>query len=78
MLKRQACVKFQRQIFDESEVIQILKVVRSSIFAKCMFAQTIDCGYTLEPPRRPPRRDGSDEFHHLCIGKKNKKKGIRL
>ena len=28
MLTRQACAKFQRQIFDESEVIQILKVVR--------------------------------------------------
>ena len=28
MLKRQACAKFQSQIFDDSEVIQILKVVR--------------------------------------------------
>ena len=28
MLKRQACVKFQSTIFDEGEVIQILKVVR--------------------------------------------------
>ena len=28
MLKRQACAKFQSQIFDESEDIQILKVVR--------------------------------------------------
>ena len=28
MLKRQACAKFQSQIFDESEVIQILKIVR--------------------------------------------------
>ena len=28
MLKRQACAKFQSQIFDESEVIQFLKVVR--------------------------------------------------
>ena len=28
MLKRQACAKFQGQIFDESEVIQILKEVR--------------------------------------------------
>ena len=27
MLKRQACAKFQSQIFDENEVIQILKVV---------------------------------------------------
>ena len=28
MLKRQACANFQSQIFDDSEVIQILKVVR--------------------------------------------------
>ena len=28
MLKRQACAKFQSQIFDKSEVIQILKVMR--------------------------------------------------
>ena len=28
MLKRQARAKFQSQILDESEVIQILKVVR--------------------------------------------------
>ena len=28
MLKRQACAKFQSQIFDEREVIQIIKVVR--------------------------------------------------
>ena len=28
MLKKQACAKFQSQIFDESEVIQVLKVVR--------------------------------------------------
>ena len=28
MLKRQACAKFQSKIYDESEVIQILKVVR--------------------------------------------------
>ena len=28
MLKRQACAKFQSPTFDESEIIQILKVVR--------------------------------------------------
>ena len=31
MLKRQACAKFQSQIFDESEVIQIFKVVRCQV-----------------------------------------------
>ena len=29
-----------------------------------IFAQNIDCGYTLEPPRpiEPPRRGGSNEY----------------
>ena len=41
-------------------------------------AQNIDCGYSLEPPRRggsqwlwyslePPRRGGSNEYHNLCF-----------
>ena len=30
-----------------------------------IIAQNIDCGYTLEPPRR-----GSKEFPHLCFGAK--------
>ena len=28
-----------------------------------MSAQNIDCGYTLEPPRR----GGSNEYHNLCF-----------
>ena len=27
-------------------------------------AQNIDCGYSLEPPRR----GGSNEYHNLCLG----------
>ena len=28
-----------------------------------IFAQNIDCGYTLEPPRR----GGSNEYHNVCF-----------
>ena len=34
-----------------------------------IFAQNIDCGYTLEPPRR----GGSNEYHNLCFGAKIRK-----
>ena len=36
-----------------------------------IFAQNIDCGYTLEPPR--PRRGGSNEYPQSMIWIKNKK-----
>ena len=32
-------------------------------------AQNIDCGYSLEPPRR----GGSNEYHNLCIVQKYEK-----
>ena len=38
-----------------------------------IFAQNIDCGYTLEPPRRPPRRGGSTEYPQSMFWSKNKK-----
>ena len=41
MLKRQACAKFQSQIFDESEVIQILKVVRWHFCQVYMYPQSV-------------------------------------
>ena len=35
-----------------------------------IFAQNIDCGYTLEPPQR----GGSNEYpQSICFGAKNKK-----
>ena len=38
-----------------------------------IFAQNIDCGYMLEPPRRPPRRGGSNEYPQFMFWSKNKK-----
>ena len=37
-----------------------------------IFAQNIDCGYTLEPPRRVT------STHNLCFGAKIRKIGIAL
>ena len=39
-----------------------------------IFAQNIDCGYTLEPPRR----GGSNEYPQSMFWSKNKKIGISL
>ena len=39
-----------------------------------IFAQNIDCGYTLEPPRR----GGSNEYPQSMFWSKNKKIGIPL
>ena len=39
-----------------------------------IFAQNIDCGYTLEPPRRGgSRRGGSNEYPQTMFWSKNKK-----
>ena len=50
-------------------------VVKMEIFSKIFFdvflivAQNIDCGYTLEPPRR----GGSNEYSKSMFWSKNKK-----
>ena len=49
---------------------EIFQVKNSDIFH--LFAQNIECGYSLEPPR--PRRGGSNEYPQsmfLSINKKN-------
>ena len=38
-----------------------------------IFAQNIDCGYTLEPPRRGGSRGGSNEYPQSMFWSKNKK-----
>ena len=58
---------------------EIFKAVKNENFQwKCLdiflnFAQTIDCGYTLEPPR--PILTST---HNLCFGAKIRKIGIPL
>ena len=61
---------------------EIFKVVKNKNFQYenfyifLIFAQNIDCGYTLEPPRR----GGSNEYpqYNLCFGAKIRKIGITL
>ena len=54
---------------------EIFKVVKNEIFHQknldifLIFAQNIDCGYTLEPPRR----GGSNEYPQSMFWSKNKK-----
>ena len=54
----------------------IFKVVTNENFQQkfsdifLIFAQNIDCGYTLEPPRR----GGSNEYPQSMFWSKNKKK----
>ena len=59
---------------------EIFKVVKNENFHPkvfdifLIFAQNIDCGYTLEPPRR----GGSNEYPQSMFWSKNKKIGIPL
>ena len=54
---------------------EVLKVVKNENFLLkifdifLIFAQSIDCGYTLEPPRR----GGSNEYPQSMFWSKNKK-----
>ena len=51
---------------------EIFKVVKNENFLwkfLDIYAQNIDCGYTLEPPRR----DGSNEYPQSMFWSKNKK-----
>ena len=56
------------------EYTEILKVVKKENCQKVfdiflIFAQNIDCGYTLEPPRR----GGSNDYPQSMFWSKNKK-----
>ena len=56
-----------------TEIIKVVKVVKNENFhwkkfgIFLIFAQNIDCGYTLEPPLHT---------HNLCFGAKIRKIGI--
>ena len=67
---------------------EIFKVVKNENFPLknfdifLIFAQNIDCGYTLEPPRRVPTiyvlEAVLTSTHNLCFGAKIRKIGIPL
>ena len=60
------------------------QIKNSDIFP--ISAQNIDCGYSLEPPRRggsnefhtlePPRRGGSNEYPQSMFSSKNKENNV--
>ena len=62
------------------QYIDIFKVVENENFQWnfldifLIFAQNIDCGYTLEPPRQ----GGTNEYPQSMFWSKNKKIGIPL
>ena len=65
------CIYKEGVTFRKHAYSNILKIlppknenfqINSDIFH--ISAQNIDCGYSLEPPRR----DGSYEYHNLCFG----------
>ena len=54
------------EIFSEAKIENFIRIF-FDIFP--IFAQNIDCGYTLEPPRR----GGSNEYPQSMFWSKNKK-----
>ena len=57
-------------VSDNSLYILSLKIFSRIVFnIVLIFAQNIDCGYTLEPPRR----GGSNEYPQSMFWSKNKK-----
>ena len=60
------------QIYRKSH-LQKLKIFRQKILIFFLiFAQNIDCGYSLEPPRR----GGSNEYPQSMFLSKNKKNNV--
>ena len=56
-----------------TEIFLALKIeifLLKNFYFFLIFAQNIDCGYTLEPPRR----GGSNEYPQSTFWSKNKKK----
>ena len=63
---------------------EIFKVVKNEKFPPknfdifLIFAQNIDCGYTIEPPRHRLAVAVLTSTHNLCFGAKIRKIGIPL
>ena len=65
-------IHYENMPMQYTEIFKVVKneknsVEKSNIFL--IFAQNIDCGYTLEPPRR----GGSKEYPQFMFWSKNKK-----
>ena len=67
LLQKLAHAKY-RDLFFKSKNFKFFFLEKNDIFNN--FAQNIDCGYTLEPPRQ----GGSNEYPQSMFWNKNKKK----
>ena len=61
--------KHAHAIYRDFCLLKILKTLSENFDIFLIFAQNIDCGYTLEPPRR----GGSNEYPQSMFWSKNKK-----
>ena len=62
----------ENMLMQYTEIFKLVKVkIFSGIFFSYFFAQNVDCGYTLEPPRRV----GSNEYTQSMFWIKNKNLG---
>ena len=76
LLRKHAYSNILKFLPTKNEKFQIKN---SDIFH--IYAQKIDCGYSLEPPRRgyslePPRRGGSNEYPQSMFLSRNKKNKV--
>ena len=63
---------YENMLMQYTEIFKVVKTkkIQKKIFdIFLIFAQNIDCGYTLEPPRR----GGSNEYPQSMFWSKNKK-----
>ena len=74
--------KLAHVIYRDFKVVKYENFQQKILDIFLIFAQNIDCGYSLEPPRQnidcgytlePPRRGGSNEYPQSMFCSKNKK-----
>ena len=65
------CKHYENMPMQYTEIFQVVKSdnFQNFFYSFLIFAQNIDCGYTLEPPRR----GGSNEYPLSMFWSKNKK-----
>ena len=65
-------IHYENLLMQYTEILKVVKnlnVGRNFLIFFLIFAQNIDCGYTLEPPRR----GGSNEYPQSMFWSKNEK-----
>ena len=69
-------VSLRKQAY--SNILKILPpkidsfLIKKNLIFFIFLLKNIDCGYSLEPPRR----GGSNEYHNLCFVSRNKKNNV--